>query len=1197
MTAKDRYSPGTGATSRPKEDTLRHVRKASKIAARSRFAFALAAVSIAATTLTCFVPATAAGSVALSVQSFTDPSRMSPGDETTCNRQGRCDRYQLVIHNVGDTPSDGPIEVIDKLPPGITTTGQTEESQEVGGKFDFGSESAWQCTAPSEPTEQVGIVRCSYPAQVNPEQYAPVLRIPTTAPPAGSPAVQDGACVQDGKTHTPGDCVEHNEVTVSGGGAGGESIVSSDTTVSAEPEPFELTGFQAAATNASGATDIQAGGHPNDLTVDFGIANKFQPAGILGEIDTQTEPIENVKTIVVELPAGFLGDVQAASYCPEYDLVKTSVGPEAEKSACPSGSRVGVVGFSAEGDVSSSTESSGPSAIYNIAPEAGYPAEFAFAFAEKVIYMYATVVHGSSGYRIRVTAPAVPAGVGLVGASLSFFGDPALTDGGPSAGTAFLTNPADCSSAELSDGLLKTKIEANSWENPGRWVSAEAETYPQISGCDLLRFAPTLEAVQSPASEGGTVQADEPSGYRFDLQVPQAEAFDELATPQLKNATVTLPAGVSVSPAAAAGLSGCEKSGLNGIDIPESPSGHEAGAGEAIGADGLPHMTPGHCPAASTLGTVEIFTPLLPNGADGSAPLKGHVYLAQPRCGGPDQPECTEASAANGELFGLYIEAQGSGVIVKLPGTVAANPQTGQLTATFAENPQLPFSDLVLHLDGGPRAPLANPQTCGEFTTVSSLEPWSVPQTPDAVSSSSFEVTGCDAPTFAPAFTAGTVAPSAGAFSPFTLTFSRQDREQDLSGLSVTLPPGLLGAIRGIPLCGEAQANSGTCGPGSEIGTTSVAAGSGEDPYSIPGGRVFLTTGYKGQPFGLSIVVPAAAGPFDLGDVVVRASIHVDPSTSAITVTSDPLPQSKDGVPFRLRAVHVTIDRPRFTFNPTNCAQQQVMARIVGAQGASVDVSSPFAAAGCVTLPFKPALTASTRATRSKAGGASLVVRIAQKAGEANIHKVDLQLPTALPARLTTLQKACTEAQFNANPAGCPAGSNIGTATAVTPVLDAPLTGPAYLVSHGGAAFPDVVFVLQGQGVQIDLDGKTDIKKGITYSRFETVPDAPISSFETDLPEGPHSALAANGNLCNPTKTVSVRKRVTVRVRGRVRRATKVVRQTVSQPLSMPTTITGQNGVTIRQSTKIAVTKCPKPKTKKTKKRSKQERRKGAKKT
>ncbi len=364
------------------------------------------------------------------------------------------------------------------------------------------------------------------------------------------------------------------------------------------------------------------------------------------------------------------------------------------------------------------------------------------------------------------------------------------------------------------------------------------------------------------------------------------------------------------------------------------------------------------------------------------------------------------------------------------------------------------------------------------------------------------------------------------------------------------MPPGLLGKIAGVSQCPEPQAGRGECGEGSLLGEATAAVGAGSDPYWVTGGKVYLTGPYDGGPFGLSIVVPTTAGPYTLtgnggyGKEVVRASIRVNPSTAQVTVLSDPLPSIIEGIPLDIRTVTVTVNRPEFMFNPTNCEPLSVAGAFSSTAGASAGVSSPFKAANCAGLAFKPSFMASTQGATSKAGGASLVVKVTQKAGEADIHKVDLALPKALPARLTTLQKACTEAQFNANPAGCPPGSFIGTATAVTPVLNVPLTGPAILVSHGGEAFPDVEFILQGEGVEIVLDGKTDIKGGITYSKFETVPDAPIGSFETTLPEGPHSALAApGGSLCGQT-------------------------------LAMPTVITGQNGAQITQSTAIAVTGC-----------------------
>ena len=324
---------------------------------------------------------------------------------------------------------------------------------------------------------------------------------------------------------------------------------------------------------------------------------------------------------------------------------------------------------------------------------------------------------------------------------------------------------------------------------------------------------------------------------------------------------------------------------------------------------------------------------------------------------------------------------------------------------------------------------------------------------------------------------------------------------------------------------------------------------------------------------------------------MVRSKITVNPRTAQGTVTTASLPQIVDGVPVRLRAVNVTI-KEGFIVNPTSCAPEQINATITSAQGASETAASPLQATGCEGLTFKPVFTETTSGKTSKLDGASLTVNLTQGAGQANIHKVDVQIPNSLPSRLTTLQKACLEAQFNANPAGCPAASDVGTATAVTPLLNDPLTGPAYLVARG-TEFPDLEFVLQGQNVTIILDGQTDIKKGITYSNFETVPDAPVSSFHAEFPEGPYSILAANVNLCKPTETITITKHVYRRVKGHRRRVAIKVKKTIPKPLDSPTTITAQNGATIKQTTPITVTQClttkpttkpkPKPKPKKTK--------------
>ncbi len=1096
-----------------------------------------------------------AGTVGWSLRDVAVPSVFSANDALPCRETEavrKCDTYQLLVANVGDEASSGTITVTDKLPAGITTleTPLSGEGPEGG---------IWSCTEGSGKST----VTCTLGEAVAAGGYAPFLSMRVSAPGAGMSGML------------------HSEASVSGGGSVGVVSTIAETPIASQAPPFGVSEFGIEPGAAGGALSAGAGDHPWEFTTTFEIPSIFSPTN--NQIQTSFRPVENLKNVAVELPVGFAGDPQSIPRCTHLELLELGESPER---GCPAGSRVGrfaiLGGQLAEFQLSSGRAYSCCSMIYNMVPEAGYPAEFAFTFAGQTIYLYASVVHGGSGYRLRVTAPGLPELIETSYAALTFYGDPGKLNGDPSE-PAFLTNPADCSA-----GPLSSRIELATWEDPTHPSVRETVAYPGVSGCDRLRFEPSLSFAPSTGGEGGSTQADAPSAYTVDLKLPQTTGYGELATPPLKAATVTLPAGVSVSPGAAQGLAGCQPEGPEGINIGSSqigvggqdladPEATELGAGHAGGNgspydDGFYHVAPGHCPAASTIATAEAFTPILPDGPGGSAPLNGHVYLAAPKCGGVGQPVCTEASATNGELFGLYLELEGSGVIVKFPGTVAADPATGQLTATFKDLIQQPFSELKLHFHGGPRATMANPQSCGVADTSSVLEPWSAPGTPSATVTSSFNVDwdgnggACPVLPFAPAFTAGTVTPSASGFSPFTLTLSRQDREQDLSGVSVTMPPGLLGVLKSVAQCGEPQAAQGTCGAGSLIGHTTVTAGAGSQPLPVSG-QVFLTGPYKGAPFGLSIVVPAVAGPFNLGNVIVRAAIAVDLHTSQITVTSDPLPQLVDGVPLRVKSVNVTVDRPGFIFNPTNCSQQQVTGTITAAQGATANVASPFAVAGCAGLAFRPSFTVSTQAKTSKKQGASLDVKVGYPLGtQANIRGVAVSLPKQLPSRLTTIQQACSAATFAANPAACPAGSNIGVATATTPILANPVTGPAYLVSHGGAAFPDLVVILQGEGVTVDLVGSINIRKGVTSSAFNSLPDVPISSFELKLPEGPHSGLTAvlpakaKGNLCGTS-------------------------------LTMPTTLTGQNGAVVKQTTKIAVTGCghakKKPKPKKAKHRRK----------
>ncbi|MGO9790718.1 MAG: hypothetical protein ACLP8S_14875, partial [Solirubrobacteraceae bacterium] len=941
-----------------------------------------------------------------------------------------------------------------------------------------------------------------------------------------------------------------NSATVGGGHAA--AATANDTTTIATV-PFGIDSFTTSVTNESSEPFTQAGGHPFAANSTFVL--NYVPSDQGGHLITAGGV--TVKDAEAELPPGFVGDPQNAEQCTTPMSLPS----------CPAGSIVGyasvaLFGASIVAGHAQPFNSPNVSPVWNLAPQPGHAAEFGFVVAGGLPFVLKAKLRSNGDYGITIgdeyagkNGPA-PLGLsltlcenGITGTIVSGQLTNGACAGTPQPGFTgpFLTTPTQCSGA-----APVTTLRANSYEDPANYVSktvyngtnllegAPSLTESFVTGCNLLQFQPEVQFQPSQASEGGTSQADEPTGATFALKVPQTNEAGVNATPELKNATVTLPEGMTIDPSAADGLQACSNAqfGLGSTAEPAEPAA---------------------CPLASQVGTVKIVTPLL------EKPVEGQVFIGQPECS-----PCSNTDAEAGHIFRLFVQAHSAerGVVVKLAGHVSANPVTGRLQATFTQQPQLPFSELLLTFNGGARAPLANPQTCGAFTTSTDLTPWSAPGlgglsgteavagTADATPSSSFNVDwngsggACPASLpFGPSFSAGSQTPTAGASSPFSVTFGREDREQDISAISLTTPPGLLGMVSQVSQCPEAQANAGTCGAESLIGSTTVGAGPGPDPFYL-GGKVYLTGPYKGAPFGLSIVVPAIAGPFNLGTVVVRASIAVNPATAALTITSDALPQFVDGVQLRLRKINVEINRPGFMLNPTSCAQQAVGATIAAAQGASSAQSTPFEVGGCQSLPFAPKLTASSGGQASRADGASLDVKIESAGvGQANIAKVDLQLPTALPSRLSTLQKACLAAVFNANPAACKEESVIGKATIHTPILKAPLTGPAYLVSHGGAAFPDVEFVLQGEGVTLILDGNTDIKNGITYSRFESAPDAPFTSFETELPTGPHSILgayvpaSANYNLCGTS-------------------------------LAMPTIITAQNGKQIKQSTKIAVTGC-----------------------
>jgi hypothetical protein len=1041
-----------------------------------------------------------------SLRTVAEPSAFSPADLARCDdphpASQICDRYQVLVTNVGDAPSVGPVTVTAHLPIGITTVETPESGEGVEGF-------SWECT----PGAGNSVVTCTSEEAIPSFGYLPFLTIRVNPPTAGVVGPLQ------------------SEFTVGGGGS--VPITEHlDTPVTFGQIPFGVSEFDFEPNEVTGVPSTQAGGHPWELTSAIGTTMAIsQPA--LG-IENDFVVPRNIKNAGVELPLGFLGNPTATPTCTQTQLMHN---------ACPAASRVGefaVVGGQFLFGEFQYTGRSCCSAVYNMRPETGYPAEFSFAFAEQIITLYASVIHDPSGYRLRAAAAGLPAVLEISHSAIIFFGDPGAVDGGES-GAAFLTNPTQC---DGGDGSSRLRID--SWEDPLDPIFAESTAYPSVTGCESLSFHPQLTLAPSAAAEGGTQSADTPSAYTVGLRIPQTTEYDELATPPLNTATVTLPPGLSVSPAAAQGLGACAATGPDGINIGSSqigpqgqdlgdPGATELGAGHLGGNgspydDGLYHQAPGHCPNSSQLGTVAATTPLL------EGPIPGHVYLAAPECA-----PCGHADAQSGKLLRLYLELDDpkTGVIIKLAGSTSADPKTGQLTATFRENPQFPLEDLQLVFHGGPRAPLANPPTCGSYQTNASLEPWSAPDTPTASSVSSFAITSgpggsaCAPPANHPRFEAGTVSNQAGAYSPFVLKLSREDGTQRLKGLNVTLPPGLTGKLAGVQECpdaaiaaaegkgGRAEQSSPSCPLASELGTVTVGAGPGPTPLYVQG-HAYLAGPYKGAPLSMAIITPAVAGPFDLGTVVVRAALFVDPFTARITVKSDPIPQIRSGIPLDVRSIAVNISRNQFTLNPTNCDPATLVANVLADSEAMV--SNPFQVGGCSRLGFKPKLKISLKGATKRTGHPALRAEVTypEGGGYANIARAQVGLPRSEFLDQGNLDKVCKQAELLS--ATCPPSSVYGHAKAWTPLLDKPLEGPVYLGVGFGYKLPALVADLNGQ-VRILLKGKVDQtkQKGLRNT-FEAVPDAPVSKFILTMKGGKKYGLLENSeDICAKPQKASAR--------------------------------------------------------------------------
>jgi hypothetical protein len=1067
-----------------------------------------------------------------SIRSVAVPTNLPPGGTG---------EIVVIATNLGGARANGstdPIVIRDELPAGVQATSVTETTWLLGAGFSCG-------VVPGGSA-----VSCEASGELAPSELAMVhIHVSVAQTVGASPAV--------------------NSFSIAGGEAEPASG-SAALHLSSAPVAFGVESLEQVALNEDGSPDTQAGSHPFGFTTTLQLNEIFEPGN-----DSNPVPA-TVRDLHFDLPPGLIGNPTVNPQC-TFEQFSTQVeeaGREADKGVdrCPDDTAVGVVtvwfGFGAMATVP----------VFNLTPSVGEPARFAFNVLGTPVFLN-TAIRSGGDYSVEVGVDNIDTVLPVSATQLTFWGAPADpghdeargwnclyhgagTNGllgpcpqsrsGGATAPPFLTLPTSCT------GPLRSTVEADSWQHPGEFVPGEYTSHDNagplgLTGCDSLRFEPSVKVTPD-----GTA-ASTPTGLTVDEHVAQDSTLDPtgLAESDVKGLSVTLPEGVALNPAAADGLLACSE---------EQIALH---SGEAPG-----------CPDSSKVATVKIKTPLLPE------PLEGFAYLASPQNFLGPLSENPFRS-----LLAMYIYAEDptAGVRVKAAGEVLENPLTGQLTAHFEHDPafegdsqasqflpQLPFEDLEVHFLPGERAPLATPAYCsatpahpGPYKTEATFTPWSAPpggtSSSASESSSTFDITsgpkgsacpGSSLP-FSPSLTGGVTNINAGAFGQLTTTISRVDGQQALHRVSVTYPPGVSAVLTGVPLCPQAQADAGTCASESLIGESTAGAGIGDDPYTVTGGRVYLTEGFQGAPFGISIVTPAVAGPFNLGNVIVRGKIEINPVTAQVNVTTGEIPTILRGIPLEIKRVNVTINRPHFAINPTSCDPMSITGTVFGDEGASGPVSSPFQLANCQNLRFAPKFTASTAAHTSKQLGASLVTKIEEPAGalgtQADIARVKVQLPKQLPSQLKTLQKACLARTFGASPQACLKESphaKVGEAVVHTPLLPVPLTGNAYLVSHGGEAFPSLTLVLKGDGVTIVLVGATDITKGITTTTFKTTPDVPFTSFQLALPQGEYSALGsylATGNKAS----------------------------FCGRSLVMPTEIIAQNGMALYQNTPISVTGCP----------------------
>jgi hypothetical protein len=835
-----------------------------------------------------------------------------------------------------------------------------------------------------------------------------------------------------------------------------------------------LDEYGIASVSASLSTD-EAGAHPDFTTT---VQIKTDPSAPPDEFGHEL-PIAGTRSVEVQLPPGLIGNPNAVAQCTSLQFATSFTG-----GGCPQDSQVGVAIVRLYFFPTQLTEP-----IFNMeAPGGDSVARLAFFGANQPVFINVGV-RSASDYGLTATLEGIPGNELLVSAETTLWAVPAdhshdtqrltareaypegLSESPPRESglkpAPFMTNPTSC------EGPLQVRFAATTYQVPGLRSEASAPL-PPITDCEALGFAPEFEAIPTSSEAAST------AGLSARLRIPQNETLTGRATSALRDALVRLPAGLTLAPGAADGLEACSA----------EQAGYRHSPSEAA-----------HCPSSAKIGSIEIDVPQLPRR------LRGDVYQRSP------EP---------GDLFRIWLIADDLGVHLKIPGEIHLDPRDGQITSLFLDTPQVPLREFELDFKGGSRGVLATPTRCGDYASEFAFTPWSGGAEASGTAPMRFDQ-ACDIGGFAPRLSAGSTSPVGGRFSTLITEITRRASEENLAEVDLTLPPGLLARLAGVPLCPEELAASGSCSSASQIGSVAVATGPGSTPLWIPQpGRpptaVYLAGPYRGAPYSLVVVTPAQAGPFDLGTVIVRAAISIDPDTAVVGVHSDPLPQILAGVPLSYRDLEVTIDRPDFALNPTSCDPTSFASSLASAAGTVAHPTARFQVAGCGSLRFKPRLSLRLKGATARTSHPRLIADLRMRPHEANIARAQVKLPKAAFLDQGNIATICTRVQFAAD--NCPAGSVYGKATATTPLLDNLLSGPVYLRSSSHN-LPDLVVKLKGpdsQPIEIDLAGKTDSIKGALRNTFEAVPDAPVTKFHLELFGAKHGLIILSAGLCKSPK-------------------------------------------------------------------------------